>query len=178
MKQLKLCGLIMTIALMSTTTTFAQDLTKYDNVREITSISISKSMFKLMSKLDLDSEDEEVKAYLRLVENLDDIKVYTTENPKYGQQLQEDFNTLKSKSGLEELMRVNDDGKNVNFYIKPGKSEDFVNQLLMFINASDSSDTQSVLMIINGNIDLKQISKLTSQMNIPGGKSLENLKSK
>lgn len=177
MKQLKLFGLIMTLAVLSTVT-YAQDLRKYDNVREITSISINKSMFKLMSKLDLDSEDEEVKAYIELVENLDDIKVYTTENPKYGQQLQEDFNILKSKSGLEELMRVNDDGKNVNFYIKPGKSDDFVSQLLMFINASDSSDTQSVLMIINGNIDLKQISKLTSQMNIPGGKSLENLKSK
>ena len=175
MKQLQLFGLIMTLALLSTTT-FAQDLTKYDNVREITSISINKSMFRLMSKLDLDSEDEDVKTYIELVENLDDIKVYTTENSKYGQQLQEDFNILKSKSGLEQLMRVNDDGKNVNFYIKPGQSDDYVNQLLMFINASDSLDTQAVLMIINGNIDLKKISKLTSQMNIPGGKSLENLK--
>jgi hypothetical protein len=46
----------------------------------------------------------------------------------------------------------------------------------MFINSSEASDTQSVLMVINGNIDLKNISKLTSQMNIPGAKSLENLK--
>jgi hypothetical protein len=46
------------------------------------------------------------------------------------------------------------------------------------MNSSEASDTQSVLMIINGNIDLKNISKLTSQMNIPGAKSLENIKKK
>jgi hypothetical protein len=135
-------------------------------------------MFRLMSKLDLGSEDEDVKSYLELVENLEDIKVYTTENIDYGNQLQADFNILKSKNNLEELMRIKDDGKNVNFYIKPGKTDDYVSQLLMFMNSSEASDTQSVLMIINGNIDLKNISKLTSQMNIPGAKSLENIKEK
>lgn len=175
MKQLKLFGLILAVAMMSTTTV-AQDFTKYDNAREITSIVINKSMFKLMSKLDLDSEDEDVKIYLDLVENLDDIKIYTTESLDFGKQLESDFNALKSKNNLEELMRVKSDGKNVNFFIKPGKSDDYVNQLLMFINSSEKNDTQSVLMVINGNIDLKNISKLTSQMNIPGGDSLDNLK--
>ncbi|MFD0931022.1 DUF4252 domain-containing protein [Psychroflexus salinarum] len=175
MKRIKLLGLTVAIAFLSTTVV-AQDFSKYDNVREINSIVVNKSMFKLMSKLDLDSQDEDVKAYLELVENLDDIKVYTTESLEYGKQLQSDFDALKSKNNLEELMRVKSDGKNVNFYIKPGKSDDYVNQLLMFINSYEASDTQSVLMLINGNIDLKNISKLTSQMNIPGGKSLENLK--
>ena len=175
MKQLKLIGLVMSIAMMSLTTN-AQDFSKYDNVREITSIVVNKSMFKLMSKLDLDSEDEDVKAYLDLVENLDDIKIYTTESLEYGKQLRADFDIMKSKNNLEELMKINSEGKNVNFYIEPGKSDDYVNKLLMFMNSSEASDTQSVLMVINGNIDLKNISKLTSQMNIPGGKSLENLK--
>ena len=177
MKRIKILGLIMTIAFLSTKS-FAQDFTKYDNIREITSIVVNKSMFKLMSKLDLGSDDEDVKAYLEIVENLDDIKVYTTESLDYGKQLQADFNILKSKNNLEELMRIKDDGKNVNFYIKPGKTDDYVSQLLMFINSSEASDTQSVLMVINGNIDLKNISKLTSQMNIPGAKSLENIKKK
>lgn len=175
MKTFKLLGLIMAIAFMSTAG-IAQDFSKYDKVREINAFVVSKSMLKLMSKLDLDSEDEDVKVYLDLVENLDDIRIYTTESLEYGQQLQADFDALKSKNNLVELMRVKSDGKNVNFYIKPGKSDDYVNQLLMFINSSEKNDTQSVLMLINGNIDLKNISKLTSQMNIPGGKSLENLK--
>ncbi|MBZ9778324.1 DUF4252 domain-containing protein [Psychroflexus sp. CAK8W] len=175
MKQIKLLGLIMATAFMSKTVV-AQDFSKYDSVREVNAVVISKSMFKLMSKLDLDSEDEDIKAYLELVDNLDDIRIYMTESPKYGKQLQGDFDALKSKNNLVELMKVKSEGKNVNFYIKPGKSDDFVNQLLMFINSTETSDTESVLMLINGNIDLKNISKLTSQMNIPGGKSLENLK--
>jgi len=97
MKRIKILGLIMTIAFLSTKS-FAQDFTKYDNIREITSIVVNKSMFKLMSKLDLGSDDEDVKAYLELVENLDDIKVYTTESLDYGKQLQADFNILKSKN--------------------------------------------------------------------------------
>jgi hypothetical protein len=165
----------MAIAFMSATGV-AQDFSKYDKVREMNAFVVNKSMLKLMSKLDLDSEDEDVKVYLDLVENLDDIRIYTTESLEYGKQLQADFDALKSKNNLVELMRVKSDGKNVNFYIKPGKSDDYVNQLLMFINSSEKNDTQSVLMLINGNIDLKNISKLTSQMNIPGGKSLENLK--
>jgi hypothetical protein len=175
MKRIKLMGLIVAIGFMSTTAV-AQDFSKYDKVREINAFVISKSMFKLMSKLDLDTDDEDVKIYLDIVENLDDIKIYTTESLEYGKQLQSDFNALKSKNNLVELMRVKSDGKNVNFFIKPGKSDDFVNQLLMFINSSEKNDTQSVLMVINGNIDLRNISKITSQMNIPGGESLENLK--
>ncbi|MBZ9650835.1 DUF4252 domain-containing protein [Psychroflexus montanilacus] len=175
MKRIKLIGLVMAIACMSSTTV-AQDFSKYDEVREINAFVISKSMFKLMSKLDLDSEDEDVKVYLDIVDNLDDIRIYTTESIKYGKQLETDFNALKSKSNIEELMRVKSDGNDVSFYIKPGKSDDYVDQLLMFINASEKNENQSVLMVINGNIDLKNISKITSQMNIPGGKSLENLK--
>lgn len=175
MKQIKLLGLIMTIAFMSSITQ-AQDLSKYDNVKEINAIVINKSMFKLMSKLDFDSDDEDIKVYLDIVENLDDIKIYTTESVEFGKKLQTDFNALKQKNNLEELMRVKSDGKDVNFFIKPGKSDDYVNQLLMFINSSEKSDTESILVIINGNIDLKNISKITSQMNIPGGKSLDNLK--
>lgn len=175
MKRITTLSLSLTIAFFSTIAA-AQDFSKYDNVREITSIVINKSMFKLMSKLDLDSEDEDIKAYLDLVDNLDDIKIYTTESLKYGKQLQADFDALKSGKQLEELMRVKSEGKNVNFYIEPGQSDDYVNQLLMFIDSTEEGDTQSVLMLINGHIDLKNISKLTSQMNIPGGQSLQNLK--
>ncbi|WP_127845687.1 DUF4252 domain-containing protein [Psychroflexus aestuariivivens] len=174
MKTLKTFGIIAIAILLSGNMT-AQDFSKYDDVREITSIIVNKNMFKLMSKLDMDSEDEETQMYINIVENLDDVKIFTTENSKYAGELKKDFETYRTKNNLEELMQVNDEGKQIKFYIKPGKSEDFVNQLVMFINSVDIGDEQSVLMMINGNIDLKNISKLTQKMNIPGGKSLENL---
>lgn len=174
MKTLKTFG-ILAIAILLSSSLKAQDFSKYNDVREITSIIVNKNMFKLMSKLDMDSEDEETQLYIEMVENLDDVKIFTTENAKYANELKKDFETYLSSNNLEELMQINDEGKNVKFYIKPGKSEDFVNQLVMFINSVDVGDQQSVLMMINGNIDLKNISKLTQKMNIPGGKSLENL---
>ncbi|MFN2261884.1 MAG: DUF4252 domain-containing protein [Psychroflexus sp.] len=174
MKTLKTLGIVAITILLSGSLN-AQDFSKYNDVREITSIIVNKNMFKLMSKLDMDSEDEETQLYIDMVENLDDVKIFTTENTKYAGELKKDFETYLAQNNLEELMQVNDDGKHIKFYIKPGKSEDFVNQLVMFINSSDADYKQSVLMMINGNIDLKNISKLTQKMNIPGGKSLENL---
>ena len=73
-------------------------------------------------------------------------------------------------------MRINDEGSNVKIYIKEGSSEDYVKELFMFvsetnINKNDASET--VIISLLGNIDLKQIAKLTEKMNLPGGEHLE-----
>jgi hypothetical protein len=39
--------------------------------------------------------------------------------------------------------------------------------------AMESDSGSTIIMSITGDIDLKQISKLTSKMNIPGGEHLE-----
>jgi len=36
-------------------------------------------------------------------------------------------------SNLEELLRAKDDDKNVKFYYKPGKNDDFVSEFVMFL---------------------------------------------
>lgn len=53
---------------------------KFENNNEVTSLIVTKNMFKLMSKIDLSSSDPEAKEYLQLVENLENIKVFTTAN--------------------------------------------------------------------------------------------------
>ena len=48
----------------------------------------------------------------------------------------------------------------------------------MFLEGDVDGKDGTIIMSITGNIDLKQISKLTKQMNIPGGNELENLEKK
>ena len=75
---------------------------------------------------------------------------------------------------MEELMRVKDGGSNVIIYVKEGKSEDFVKELFMFVkDGGENSDKESVIISLTGDIDLKQISKLTEKMDLPGGEHLE-----
>ena len=74
----------------------------------------------------------------------------------------------------------------VNFYVREGKDENHVKELLMFINGlkeftngqditinGKKREVETVLLTLTGDIDLRQISKLTSQMNMPGGEQLK-----
>ena len=68
---------------------------------------------------------------------------------------------------------------NIKFYIKSGKDEDHVSELLMFVsdiqNAKvDGRKVETVLVSITGDIDLNKIGSLTSKMGLP--KELNQIK--
>jgi hypothetical protein len=151
----------------------------FENEKDVTSVVVTKNMFKLLSKMDLNSTDPEAQAYLQMVNGLDDIKIFTTENSAVAQKM--DAAVLKYVTGsksLGELMRVKDDGKNIKFYSKEGKNENFVSELLMHLEGVVDGKPTTVIMSITGNIDLKQISKLTEDLKVPGGDQLKNIDKK
>lgn len=151
----------------------------FENEKDVTSVVVTKNMFKLLSKMDLNSSDPEAQAYLKMVDNLDNIKIFTTENPAVAQKM--DAAMLKyvaASKDLGELMRVKDDGKNIQFYSKEGKNENYVSELLMHLNGMVDGKITTVIMSITGNIDLKQISKLTEELKVPGSDQLKNIDKK
>ncbi len=151
----------------------------FENEDDVTSVVVTKNMFKLLSTMDLKSDDPEAQEYLELVNNLNNIKIYTTENPEVASRM--DAAVVKyiaSSSGLSELMRIKDDGKNIKFYSKEGSDENHVEELLMHLTGNIDGEERSVIMSITGNIDLKKISKLTSDLNMPGSEELKNLENK
>jgi hypothetical protein len=134
-------------------------------------------MFKLLSKIEVESDDPEVKEYMDMVNSLDNIKVFMTEDKGVGARMKADVQKYVGASkGLEELMRIKDDGKNVKFYSKEGSDENHVSELLMFLDGEMDGKEGTVVMSITGNIDLKQISKLTKELNVPGSDELKNVK--
>ena len=151
--------------------TYAQDFNRFENKAGVSSVVINKNMFKLMTKLDLDSNDKEVQEYVDLIQNLEDIKIFKTSNSEMSEELNRDANAYAKKNKLEELMRIQDDGKKIAFLFKPGKTDEQISQLFMHINGMDDTD-ETVLIIINGLIDLKQVSKLANDLNVPGANSL------
>ena len=155
----------------------AQDaFDSFEFEREVSSVVVTKNMFKLLSKLDLESNDIESKEYLELVNNLDNIKIYSTENKEVGERMDVAVATYLSPSlGLSELMRVKDSGKNIKFYSRNGKSDNYVSELLMHLTGNIDGDDRTIIMKITGNIDLKKISKLTSELNMPGSEELKNI---
>ena len=151
----------------------------YEDEKDVTSVVVTKNMFKLLAEIDLESNDPEVKDYLELVNNLDNIKIFITNNPAVAKRMSADVQKyIGSAKGLNELMRVKDEGKNIKFYSKEGKSESFVSELLMFMDGNIDGKDGTMIMSITGNIDMKKISKLTKDLKVPGSEELKNIDKK
>ena len=152
---------------------------KFEDEKDVTSVIVTKNMFKLLAEIDIESKDKEVRDYMEMVNNLDNIKIFITENKEVGARMKLSVEKyLASSKGLNELMRVKDDGKNIKFYSKEGKNESFVSELLMFLEGNVDGKDSTIIMSITGNIDLKQISKLTRDLNVPGSEELKNVEKK
>jgi 23S rRNA pseudoU1915 N3-methylase RlmH len=125
-----------------------------------------------MTKLDLDSKDKEIQEYVELIQNLKEIKIFKTNNTEMGKELNKDAESYAKSNKLEELMRMRDGDKKISFLYKPGKTDDQISQLFMHINGMED-DNETIVIIINGLIDLKQVSRLANDLNVPGADSLK-----
>lgn len=151
----------------------AQNFDKYESMKDVDAVVVTSKMIKLLTKIDLNAEDPETQKYIDLIENLDELKVFTSKVASVRQQMSSDVAAYLNNGSLEELMRVNDSGKSVKFYYKPGRNDDYVSQLFMFMEGKD--DNRSVILNITGDINLDQVSKLAQDFKIPGGEELENI---
>ncbi|MBP7183811.1 MAG: DUF4252 domain-containing protein, partial [Flavobacterium sp.] len=102
---------------------------------------------------------------------LDNLKVFTTKSTRVEGEMRVAADKYIKSAGLEELMRVNENGRNVKILVKSGTTDSQIRELLMFIEGAKNDDT--VLMSLTGNFDLNEISILTDKMRIPGGDDLK-----
>jgi hypothetical protein len=163
----------LTVALfLATSSLFAQSaFDKFDGQDDVTSIIVNKKMFDLMSKVKMDASDKDMQQYLALIKKLDNLKVFTTKSTRVEGEMKLAAEKYVKTAGLEELMRVNDNGRNVKIMVKSGTTDTQIRELLMFIEGAKNEDT--VLMSLTGNFDLNQLSVLTDKMRIPGGDDLK-----
>ncbi len=163
--------LILTLVVVLFTNTFyAQSVfDKYDNQEDITAVIVTQKMFRMLANVD--AKDKEAQRYLNLIKKLDNLKVFVTKNQKKAADMKVTADKYLKTAGLEELMRVNENGKNVKIYVKSGATDSQVKELLMFIEGGPKEET--VLMSLTGLFDLDELSALTDKMKLPGGAELE-----
>lgn len=173
-------NLVVVIAfLMTSTVSFAQGaFDKFEDKEEITSVIVNKKMFEMMSKVKVDAKDKEMQQYMNLLKKLENLKVFTTSNTKLAAEMKATVNSYLKSNPLEELMRVNNDGKTVKIYVKSGANENIVRELLMFVEGSNLKDAGTVVLSLTGNFSLDEISMLTEKMNLPGGDDLKKASKK
>ncbi len=156
----------------------SQTFEKYENMKEVDAMVMTSKMFKMLAKVDLSDSDPEAKQYMKLIENLDRIQIYKSSDPGVMSQMAADVKSYLNKTSMEELMRVNDNGQNIKFYSVPGKNDNYVKELFMFLEGKNADKPISVILSITGEIDLSQLSKLTADLNVPGAEELKNANKK
>ncbi|WP_233530667.1 DUF4252 domain-containing protein [Gelidibacter salicanalis] len=159
---------------------------KYESMKGVTSGVISQKMFKMIATIDVDLDDPEAQGFLDMVKKVESIKVLSTGDKTISSNLAADAEKYIGSSKLDELMRFKDGNQTVKFYVKEGRDENHVRELLMYINGlkeltkdanieinGEKRDIETIVVSIIGDIDLREISKITSKMNVPGGEHLE-----
>ncbi len=154
---------------------FSQSLfDKYEDLDNVTSVVVNKSMFNLLSKIDVEVDDPEAKDFMDIAQSVNSLKVFTTDDKDVGADMLVSVNKYLKSESLEELMRIKDKDANVKFYIKSGKDDDHVSELLMIVTGMKDVDVdidgrkfETVLLSLTGDIDLNKINSLTKKMNLP-----------
>lgn len=182
-KKLVLIIAIVTLPIMS----FGQSIfDKFEDMDGVTSVVVNQKMFNMLASIEVNLEDKEDQEYFDLIKKITSLKVLTTGDPKISAEMKSKVNSYLKSSQLEELMRIKDGDQTVKFYVREGKDENHVKELLMIVTGlkeltkgeditinGKKREIETVLLSLTGDIDLKQISKLTSKMDLPGGKHLE-----
>jgi alpha-acetolactate decarboxylase len=152
---------------------FAQsDFDKYDGQDGVGSIIVNKKMFQMMGSVKVDSNDKETQQYLELIKKLDNLKVFTSSNAKVSADMKITAEKYMKSVGLEEMMKVTDNGKNLKVWVKSGASESQIKELLLF-SVEPNKNNESVLMSLTGNFNINDIAILMNKMKIPGGDDLK-----
>tara|TARA_Y100000385_G_scaffold66202_1_gene65803 strand:- start:6527 stop:7102 length:576 start_codon:yes stop_codon:yes gene_type:complete len=159
---------------------------KYEDQEHVTSVVVNQKMFKMLANIDVQTNDPDSDAFINQVKMLDNLTVFTTDNIGVSNSMKKDVDKYIKSSKLEELMRIKDGDQTVNFFVLEGKDDNHVKELLMFVNGlgditkeenisinGKQRVIETVLLSLTGDIDLRQVSKLTNQLNVPGGDQLK-----
>ncbi|MER3316779.1 MAG: DUF4252 domain-containing protein [Allomuricauda sp.] len=145
---------------------------KFEDLDDVTTVIVNKSMFNLLAKIDVEVDDPEARDFMEIASSLKSLKVFTTENKSIGDDMKASVDSYLRSAKMEELMRIKDKDANVKFYIKEGKDADHVSELLMFVTGMSEIEAnghrfETVILSLTGDIDLNNISSLTKKMNLP-----------
>lgn len=161
---------------------------KYEDKDEVTSVVLTQKVFSMLAKLKIDVDDPDAQEVMDMAKNITGLKVLSTGDKAVSAEMKADVEKHLRSSNLEELMRIKDGDQTVKFYVKEGKDDNHVEELLMFVTGlkevmgdneitinGEKREMETVLLSLTGDIDLRQVSKLANKMDMPGGKQLEKV---
>ena len=142
---------------------------KYAEDESFTQVTVTAKMFSLFADLDLENEkDKELAEAVSQVKGLRVLSKDDISREEARALYKEALSKVPVKE-YEELMSVRDSETNMKFLIK--EKDGIVNELFMVMHGKD----EFVLLSLVGEIDLKQISRLSKTIQVHGFEHLDKV---
>lgn len=152
--------------------TYGQDaiskfFSKYEKDKDFTHVSITSRMFGLFTNMEMESQEDQ--AIMDAISKLEGMKILAKDNTSKGKELYKEAFALLPKGEYDELMSIRDEDKDMKFMIK--EKDGKISELVMVMGGSK----EFFVLSLFGEIDLKQIAKISKAMDIDGLDKLQNL---
>ncbi|MEM6362318.1 MAG: DUF4252 domain-containing protein [Bacteroidota bacterium] len=141
---------------------------KYADDESFSNVNITARMFGLFTDLEL--EDEEDQEVMDAISKLKGLKILAKDDVDNGKDLYREALGLLPKKEFDELMSVRDEDKDMKFMIKEKNGK--VDELVMIMGGN----REFFVLTLFGEIDLKQVARISKAMDIDGLEGLENIK--
>ncbi len=138
---------------------------KLEKWESISSVVISKDAFEILSKFNINLENEESSEMeiFKMVDDLNELRVYSTINTDAAQAMLSLMEKEVKSENLTELMKIKDGNSRVLIYVRSTKNKSFVSEVLMFIKGIDKKTkgmAEAMIVSLTGNIDINKLSKI------------------
>lgn len=154
----------------------------YQSDDHVTYVSISPQMFSMLAKLNIDISDPDAKEFYELVTQIKTFKLLRTDDQSVSATFSDWIQVYVSENKHVELMQVHEDETTVYFYALLSDQDYFVDELVMLVEEKGEISNrievkpQTVVLLIQGSIDLQRIASLTQKLDLPAGDELKKLK--
>jgi hypothetical protein len=141
---------------------------KYQGDETFSQVTVSSKMFNLFTNMEVEKEED--KAVLDAISKLKGLRVLGKRETRDSRALYNEALGFIPAKEYEELMSVRDKDRDMKFFIKetaPGK----ISELVMVAGGNE----EFMVLSLFGEIDLKQISKIGSKMDIDGLQHLNKM---
>ena len=151
--------ILITIALFLSIPTAIQaktfDFDKMAEMEGVTSVHISKAMFKLLSGMGIKADGIDLQSVMPKLESL---QIITCEKPEIIPLLKKEAEVFSTKEGYEELMRVKEDDSHTIILQK--QHEDKPNEYVL-VNIEGNEDFNLILM--KGTLTLEELQQMMGE---------------
>jgi len=139
----------------------------FDTLEDIDGVDVvvvTKDAFEMISKFkDVKIEDNETLKVFEMIQELKELKVFSTRVTAIADQMGSLVKMAIQKQSLTELMRIKEDGSQVDIYVKVTKNKEYVSEVLMFINGIDkqtNGKSEAMIVSLTGAIDINKMAEL------------------